>query len=145
MRLTWFAYIRWGLLLLFASFASVLVPNIFTQQGEASTMKSVRSVAQSATNPASTRGRYNGLLIFGSDRQNDGGDKIWSMNADGSNPTQLTFESDRGPTLPSYAHIYEGAGRWSPDGAKIAFRSNRNADPANPQLEAYTLYIMNYP
>ncbi len=57
----------------------------------------------------------------------------------------MTFESDRGPTLPSYVHLYEGGARWSPDGSMIAFFSNRDAPPADPQLDNYTLYIMDYP
>ena len=38
---------------------------------------------------------YNGKLVFTSNRQNDGGIKLWSMSPDGSNQTQLTFESER--------------------------------------------------
>jgi len=91
------------------------------------------------------RGRYNGKLVFTSDRQNDGGIKLWTMNPDGSNQTQLTFESERGPTLPSYVPVDDDHCKWSPDGTRIAFKSNRNLDLNNPDPEAYTIYIMDYP
>src|SRR5438105_3303908 len=140
MRMTWLAHIRCGLLLLFASLASVLITSLLTQHGKASAMKSVRAAAQSPPNPIATRGTYNGKLVFTSTRQDDGGIKLWTMNADGSNPTQLTFESDRGPALPSYVPMSDGGAKWSPDGTKIAFRSNRDYDDA----QRYTIYIMNY-
>src|SRR5205823_5907928 len=105
MRTTWLAHIRYGLLLLFASLASVLITSLLTQHGKASAMKSVRVAAQLPPNPIATRGTYNGKLVFHSNRQNDGGIKLWAMGADGSNPTQLSFESDRGPTLPSFTYV----------------------------------------
>ncbi len=93
MRMTWLAHIRCGLLLLFASLGSVLVTSLLTQHGKASAIKSVRAATQSPPNPTASRGTYNGKLVFDSNRQNDGGRKLWSMNADGSNRAQLTFES----------------------------------------------------
>ncbi|MBO6522583.1 MAG: PD40 domain-containing protein [Balneolaceae bacterium] len=50
--------------------------------------------------------------------------QIFTVNADGSEETQLTFD-DEGNTQP----------RWSPDSEKILFRSNRDGNPE--------LYIMN--
>jgi Tol biopolymer transport system component len=49
---------------------------------------------------------------------------IWVANADGSNQTQLTTDpaADRSP-------------RWSPDGTKIAFASNRDGD--------FEIFVMN--
>jgi Tol biopolymer transport system component/tRNA A-37 threonylcarbamoyl transferase component Bud32 len=56
-------------------------------------------------------------LAFGSLRSGDL--EVWTSNADGSDPTQLTHEGAR-PTAP----------RWSPDGKKIAFakRPGGNTD-----------------
>ncbi|HJV32137.1 MAG TPA: hypothetical protein VJ558_08060, partial [Bacillales bacterium] len=54
-------------------------------------------------------------IAFASNRT--GNSNIWVMNADGTNPTQLTnvpFD-DKNPT-------------WSPDGNQIAFASNRAGD-----------------
>ncbi len=69
-----------------------------------------------------------GQIVFFSNR--DGNGEIYLMNADGSNPTRLTYDASA-DNLPS----------WSPDGSKVAFRSWRdgndeiyvmNADGSNP-------------
>ena len=68
-------------------------------------------------------------IAFTSNR--DGNDEIYVMNADGTNPVNLTNNpaEDRGPPI------------WSPDGTQIFFGSNRdgnfevyvmNADGSNP-------------
>jgi len=73
-----------------------------------------------------------GKIVFVSDR--DGNREIYTMNADGTNQTRLTFNSG-----------FEGGPRWSPDGTKIVFVSDRdgggtlriyvmNADGSNPTL-----------
>lgn len=49
-------------------------------------------------------------LAFVSDRAPGGGLQVWTMNADGGNPVQLTFESGD-VSAPS----------WSPDGTRIAY------------------------
>ncbi len=54
-----------------------------------------------------------------------GNREIFTMNADGSGPTQLT-------TTPG---IEENTPAWSPDGRRIVFSSNRDGDPE--------LYVMN--
>ncbi len=136
-------YRKSAYLLSFLCLALVSTSNLRTQTTEASAGKSVKSVAQSPTT-AVTKGRYNGKLVFSSDRQADGGSKLWTMNPDGSSQTQLTFESERGPTLPSYVPVYDDFCKWSPDGTKIALRSNRNFDLNNPYLDAYTIYVMDY-
>ena len=128
----------------FVCLALVLASNLPTQHAEVSTSKSVRSVAQPGTTTTGTRGKYNGKLVFSTDRQNDGGLKLWTMNPDGSNQTQLTFESERGPTLPDYVPVQDYFCRWSPDGTKIALRSNRNLDLNNPAPDGYTIYVMDY-
>ena len=70
----------------------------------------------------------NGLIAFQSNR--DGDFEIFTMNADGSNQTQLTnnIAHDFGPD-------------WSPDGSKIAFTSERNAN--NVDRGQYEIYVMN--
>ena len=64
-------------------------------------------------------------IAFGSDR--GGAYDIWIMNADGSNPTQLTHLGS--------ATVIATHPAWSPDGSKIAFRV-AEGDVAN-------LYVMN--
>ncbi len=54
----------------------------------------------------------------------DGDNEIFTMNADGTGPTQLTFNSDS-----------DGGPSWSPDGTKIAFTSSRD----DPWREIYTM------
>lgn len=82
----------------------------------------------------STRGRYNGKIVFISDRHYKGL-SIWTMNPDGSSPTRLTDEKSRGEKLPNFSPVYDSSPVWSPDGTKIAFISNRNY--------LFSLYVMN--
>src|SRR5688572_28855229 len=67
--------------------------------------------------------RANGKIAFTSDR--DGNREIYVMNADGSNQTRITNNS-----------ISDNHPKWSPDGRKIAFISQR-------QTGEYAIFQMN--
>src|SRR5260370_26568664 len=115
-------------LLLFICFAIALAATLTTRRVEAIRPNSADSKARVSSMTAQPNGKVNGKIVFVSDRQNDKGLKLWTMNPDGSNPTQLTNESGRGPNLPSYMPVYDGPVKWSRDGSKIALRSIRNLD-----------------
>ncbi len=98
--------------------------------------------ADGAPRSTSVRGKYNGKIVFSSDRHGSGLN-IWTMNPDGSNPTRLTDEKSRTDRLASFVHIHDDMPAWSPDGTKIVFVSNRdstssiytmNADGTNLRL-----------
>jgi Tol biopolymer transport system component len=61
-------------------------------------------------------------IVFQSNR--DGNQEIYTMSADGSNPTRLTKNTDR-----------DGMPSWSPDGSRIIFSSNRDGN--------WEVYVMN--
>ena len=65
----------------------------------------------------------NGRIVFHSDR--DGDNEVYTMRLDGTDVRQLTFNNEN-----------ETNASWSPDGTKIAFRSDREA--GEPEI-----YIMN--
>ncbi len=108
--------------LLFICFVVAVVATVTTQKVDAIRANSVNPTPQESSTTAQTKGKINGKIVFISDRQ-DPGLKVWTMNADGSNPTQLTDEKVRDPSIPSYIHFYDEYPKFSPDGTKIAFRS----------------------
>jgi len=80
-------------------------------------------------------------VAFVSDRS--GTLEIWTCEADGSNPVQLTYL--RGPH-------FEGAVRWSPDGSRLTFSANIeghdevyviNASGGRPQRLTFSTYSAN--
>jgi Tol biopolymer transport system component len=119
--------------------ALVLSTKTGTQDVFAGNVLAFNQRAQS-TWPTSA-GKVNGKIVFTSERnKSEGGLKLWTMNPDGSNPTPLTNESGRDPSLPSYMPVYDGPAKWSPDGSKIAFRAIRNGDFST---ESFAIYLMN--
>lgn len=74
--------------------------------------------------PADAALADNGKIAFSSNRS--GSFQIWSMDRDGSNPTQLTDSL-----------LGNDEAAWSPDGTKIAFASGRDG------LQRGQLYVMN--
>jgi dipeptidyl aminopeptidase/acylaminoacyl peptidase len=92
-----------------------------------------RTVGLHSSGAPPAKGTFNGKLAFSSDRHNTGL-SIWTMNADGSSPTRLTSGKARTANQPSSARVYEDSPRWSPDGAQVAFISNRNV--------VFGLYVM---
>jgi Tol biopolymer transport system component len=70
----------------------------------------------------------NGRIAFTSNR--DGDYDIWSMRPNGSNPVNLTADSEADEWEPS----------WRPDGRRIAFQSNR-LTPTNPEKD-YEIFVM---
>src|SRR5712691_7992176 len=76
--------------------------------------------------------KANAKIAFTSDR--NGFLDVYVMNADGSNQRQLTF----GTVNPAdvFSRMYTSGPVWSPDGSKIAFRSDLD-------YHGFNLYLMN--
>src|SRR6267143_1616440 len=89
---------------------------------------------------AALGGKFNGKIAFTSNRHNTGL-SIWTMNADGGNPTRLTDEKSRPKTLPGFIHVYDDTPAWSPDGTKIAFVTGGGLSFGlqNPSSDIYTI------
>jgi Tol biopolymer transport system component len=72
----------------------------------------------------------NGRIAFNSDRRDGNDYDIWSMRSNGSEPTDLTADSEANEFFPS----------WRPDGRKLALMSNR-ATPTNPTGD-YEIFVI---
>ncbi len=127
------------LLIICAALVAAMRPS--TQRVQAALPNKDYFAAQATPTPT-PRGRYNGKLVFTSDRHNSALN-IWTMNPDGSSPTRLTHPTDRGANLPIFVHVYDDWPTWSPDGSKIAFLSNKDCDGAGNLDCARSIYIMN--
>ncbi len=76
-------------------------------------------------------------IAFHSNRAGFGRGEIWVMGADGSNPQRVTVNTvlSTDSSGPIYSHDREPV--WSPDGARIAFSSNRDG------IANYEIYVVN--
>src|SRR5438128_498515 len=123
--------------LLSICFAVAVVATVTTQKVDAIRVNSVNSTSQKSSMNPQTKGKVNGKIVFISDRQ-DPGLKVWTINADGSNPTRLTDDNVRDPSIPSYIHFYDAYPKCSPDGTKIAFRSIGRSNSGS-----HSIFVMN--
>jgi TolB protein len=81
-------------------------------------------------------------ILFNSTR--DGGERVFVMNADGSHVRRLSLPDDpsRAPANP----LSEVNAAWSPDGARIAFESNRDLTfvlPDGKHIYLPEIWVMN--
>jgi Tol biopolymer transport system component len=84
-----------------------------------------------------------GQIVFSSARALDGSDaanpnsvvNIWVMNADGTGAKPLTLLTSGG--IACFNPV------WSPDGAKLAFASNRALDGSDALLNALNIWVIN--
>src|SRR6266487_3319233 len=112
-----------ALVIIVFSVASLTLDLSFAATGKTSSSSNAdrlhRRLAGSATNLASAAPK----IVFGSVR-NGGNHDIFVMDVDGSNQTRLTTSAD-----------YDDQPKWSRDGTKIVFMSNRDGN--------FEIYSMN--
>jgi len=83
--------------------------------------------SQPAWSPDGTR------IAFVTNRTESRGAEIWVINADGTNPTRVTTNVQRGTDGQGPYFSLDVEPAWSPDSSKIAFWSNRD-DSSNPEI-----------
>jgi len=72
--------------------------------------------------------------------QYDGDEQVYVMPTRGGEPRQLTFYPARGPLKPRGGYDNQVYG-WSPDGARILFRSLRDSESAKVESALYTVAV----
>jgi tricorn protease len=70
--------------------------------------------------------------------QYEGDEQVYVIPAEGGQPKQLTFYPARGPFAPRHGYDNQVEG-WTPDGASIVFRSQRDADGIRSEGALYTV------
>jgi tricorn protease len=70
--------------------------------------------------------------------QYEGDEQVYVINAGGGQPRQLTYYPARGPFAPRHGYDNQAMG-WTPDGASILFRSQRDADGIRSEGRLYTV------
>jgi tricorn protease len=70
--------------------------------------------------------------------QYDGDEQVYVVPAAGGVPTQLTFYPAHGPLPPRWGYDNQVYG-WTPDGERILFRSQRDADGGRTENALYTV------
>src|SRR5438128_2729904 len=134
--------LKWSLPILVFSAVSCILSFVWPFSEANSFNSSGKTMPQSS---ASTKGRVNGKIIFTSTRNllkpPDLGLRLWTMNPDGSNPTELTNYQIPVPSQSSLPPN-DTAAKWSPDGTRIAFLSTREFVDVDHDPSPYTIYIM---
>ena len=70
--------------------------------------------------------------------QYEGDEQVYLIPTGGGQPTQLTFYPARGPYAPRHGYDNQVMG-WTPDGKRIVFRSQRDADGIRSEGRLYTV------
>jgi tricorn protease len=72
--------------------------------------------------------------------QYDGDEQVYVIPAEGGEPKQLTYYPAHGPLAPRWGYDNQVYG-WTPDGAKVVFRSLRDANGGDCETALYTVSV----
>jgi len=72
--------------------------------------------------------------------QYDGDEQVYVVPAEGGEPRQLTFYPAHGPLPPRWGYDNQVYG-WTPDGARILFRSGRDANGGRTESALYSVAV----